>query len=175
MYLTRAWLLISSAQPYIFNVVFHVESFTDGICEASCATCVCPSFARQKVGNGAKTVQCARPLTWLACFVACQLLSLLFTAFTENKPPRMASSRLNVDSPQLTIYLRSGPDSRRCWINTASSERGGGIFMLSLEDTAYTSTMPLTPHLSASWWIPLIKDLWCYILSSAYTPSVLPI
>lgn len=140
----------------------------------------CVSFLCQWEYGASQAVHWKDHIVCLTLDPACMLcglsvLSLSSVAFTGNKPPRMASSRLNVDSPWLTIYLKSAPDSRRWWINTAGLHKRGGIFMLSLEDTTYAIIMPLTQHLSAGWWIPLIKDHWCYIRCSTCTTSVPPI
>lgn len=131
--------------------------------------CVLPAAGRQWEMKQAKqftekTTQWAWPLTRLACFVACQFGPPCPWHLPENKRPRMASSRLNVDSPRLTIYLEFAPDSRRWWINTVGSVRGAAICTPRLEDTTNAIIMPLMQHPSAGWWIPLIKDLWCCIV-----------
>lgn len=141
-----------------------------GCAEPVCSTLMCPSSGRQTVGNEAsQTVHWKDHTVSLTPHPARMLCGLsvrssVSMAFTGNKRPRMASSRLNVDSPRLTIYLEFAPDSRRWWINTAGSVRGAAMCTPRLEDTTNAIIMPLMQHPSAGWWIPLIKDLWCCIV-----------
>ena len=101
-----------------------------GCVEPVCGTLMCPSSARQTVGNEASQTVHWKDHTVCLTFHPARMLcglsvrSSVSMAFTGNKRPRMASSRLNVDSPRLTIYLEFAPDSRRWWINTVGSAKG---------------------------------------------------
>lgn len=155
--------------------------FRDGVCGASCSTVVCPPAAGQREGNGAsQTVHCK---DHTACLTLDPGLHALWPVSVVPLVHGICHKQTATDG-----FLKI-----KCWLSTTDSlpqvcswqqemvnkhgglHKRGGICMLRLEDTTNAIVMPRTQHPSAGWWIPLIQDLWCYILCSACTPSVPPI
>lgn len=108
--------LINPNKLFIFYVVLNFEKSTD-LRPVVTLLCVC-SLLNETAGNGTSQkvdgndhIVCLTPdPSCMLCGLS--ILSLLSVAFTGNKCPWMAASRLNVDSSQLTVYLQSAPDSR---------------------------------------------------------------